>query len=314
MKKINNIYLATEKDGSIEKNMAELPENPGGYSAIFTSLDPKFAEKVLKSLSETEESVHPAMFIPLAFIFQHPPFKVSEDLRKETGGKSLLQRMIADFLEHTQEWLYANGPLTMELLELCPNLQKDRLDKQQTAIRNIHITPDIEKTYLERAKDRQDTIKRTKILAALNALLTHQLLSDAVNKEKAVEAAEYMFLFTRSMAQFAANKAVEDGLTRQDNRRKGGEREADRTGLLALVKRYHEKNPQVTNSELWKLIKKDLLQRKNVKPCKGYSVRFYDEHTDISDSSGLLIQKKSKGKEYSIGFEAFRNIRSEVRK
>ena len=141
MKKINNIYLATEKDGSIEKNMAELPENPGGYSAIFTSLDQKFAEKVLKSLSETEEIVHPAMFIPLAFIFQHPPFKVSEDLRKETGGKSLLQRMIADFLEHTQEWLYANGPLTMDLLELCPNLQKDQLDKQQTAIRNIHITP-----------------------------------------------------------------------------------------------------------------------------------------------------------------------------
>lgn len=314
MKKISNIYLATEKDGSIEKNMAELPENPGGYSAIFTSLDQKFAEKVLKSLSETEESVHPAMFIPLAFIFRHPPFKVSEDLRKETGGKSLLQRMIADFLEHTQEWLYANEPLTIELLELCPNLQKDRLDKQQTAIRNIHITPDIEKTYLERAKDRQDTIKRTKILAALNALLTHQLLSEAVNKEKAAEAAEYMFLFTRSMAQFAANKAVEDGLTRQDNRRKGGEREADRAGLLALVKRYHEKNPQVTDSELWKLIKKDLLQRKNVKPCKGYSVRFYDEHTDTSDSSGLLIQKKSKGKEYSIGFEAFRNIRSEVRK
>ena len=64
MKKINNIYLAMEKNGSIEKNMAEPPENPGGDSAIFTSLDPKFAEKVLKPLSETEESVHPAMFIP----------------------------------------------------------------------------------------------------------------------------------------------------------------------------------------------------------------------------------------------------------
>jgi len=31
MKKISSIYLATEKDGSIEKNMAELPENPGEY-------------------------------------------------------------------------------------------------------------------------------------------------------------------------------------------------------------------------------------------------------------------------------------------
>lgn len=108
MKKINNIYLATEKDGSIEKNMAELPENLGGYSAILTSLDKKFVEKALNSLSETEESVHPAMFIPLAFIFQHPPFKISENLRKERGGKSLLQRMIADFLEHTQKWLYAS--------------------------------------------------------------------------------------------------------------------------------------------------------------------------------------------------------------
>ena len=294
--------------------MAELPENPGGYSAILTSIDTKSVEKLLKSLSETEESVHPAMFIPLVFIFQSLPFKVSEDLRKETGDKSLLQRMIADFLEHTQEWLSANECLLMELLELCPDLKKDRLVQGQTLIRNIYITPEIEEIYCERAKDRQDTIKRTKILAAVNALLTHQLLSDAVNKGKAVESAEFMFFFTRSMAQFAANKAVEDGLARQDSRRKGGEKEADRTGLIALVQCYHEKNSKLSDLELWKLIKKDLLQKKYIKPCKEYSVRFYDEHTDTSDSSGLLIQKKSKGKEYPIGFEAFRSIRREVRK
>lgn len=314
MKKINHAFLATEKDGPLEKVLSELPDEPGGYSGIFTNLDPKFVEKALKSLSETEESVHPAMSIPLAFIFQHTPFKVSEDLQKEAGGKSLLERMIADFLLHTQEWLYANEQLTMELLELCPNLQKEALDSKSTCVRNIYITPEIENTFLERAKNRQETIKRTKILAALNATLTHQLLADAVNRGKAKESAEYMFLFTRSMAQFAANKAVDDGLTRHDNRRKGGEKEADRDGLIALVKRYHEKNPQLSDPELWKLIKKDLLQRKNVKPCKGYSVRFYDEHTDTSETSGYLIQKKSKGKEYSIQFQAFTNIRSEVRK
>lgn len=314
MKKINHAFLATEKDGPIEKVLSELPEEPGGYSGIFTTLDPKFAEKALRALSETEESVHPAMSIPLAFIFQHTPFKVSEDLQKETDGKSLLERMIADFLLHTQEWLYANEQLTMELLELCPDLQKEAVGSKNTFVRNIYITPEIESTFLERAKDRQETIKRTKILSALNALLTHQLLADAVNRGKAKESAEYMFLFTRSMAQFAANKAVDDGLTRHDNRRKGGEKEADRVGLIALAQRYHEKNSELSDLELWKLIKKDLLQTKNVKPCKDYSVRFYDEHTDTSDTSGLLVQKKSKGKEYSIGFEAFRNLRSEVRK
>ncbi len=314
MKKINNVYFATEKDGSFEKNMAELPGNPNEYSAILTSIDTKFVEKLLKSLSETEESVHPAMSIPLTFIFRSLPFKVSEDLRKKTGDKSLLQRMIADFLEHTQEWLHANEGLFMELLELCPDLQKDRLDQHQMVIRNIHITPDIEETYREQAKDRQDTIKRIKILAAVNALLTHQLLSDAVNKGKAVESAELMFLFTCSMAQFAASKAVEDGLAQQDSRRKGGEKEADRTGLVALVQRYHGRNSELSDFELWKLIKKELLQKKYMNPCTGYSVRFYDEHTDTSYNSGLLIQKKSKGKEYSIGFEAFRSLRREMRK
>ena len=125
--------------------------------------------------------------------------------------------------------------------------------------------------------------------------------------------AEYMFLFTRTMAQFAAAKSVDDGLDRQAARRKGGGKEADREGLFSLVQRFHEKEPHLSDLGLWKLIKKELRQGKNMRPCKGYSVKFYNEHADTSDTAGLLVQKKFKGKEYSIGFEAFRNIRSLVR-
>ena len=78
MKKINKTYLATKKDNSIEKIMAELPGNPGDYSAIFTSLEQKLAEKALKALSETDEDAHPAMFIPLSFFFRKPPFEATK--------------------------------------------------------------------------------------------------------------------------------------------------------------------------------------------------------------------------------------------
>ena len=44
MKKINNAYLATAKDGSLEKIMAELPDNSGGYAGLFTDL----AQNLLK--------------------------------------------------------------------------------------------------------------------------------------------------------------------------------------------------------------------------------------------------------------------------
>ena len=95
MKKINNIYLATEKDGSIEKNMVELPENPGGYSAIFASFPPdfegkKFLEKALKTLSETEEDVHPAMFIPLSFFLPQIALCGGAGASRERKGKKAL--------------------------------------------------------------------------------------------------------------------------------------------------------------------------------------------------------------------------------
>lgn len=293
MKKINNAYLATAKDGSLEKIMAELPDNSGGYAGFFTDLDPKFIEKALKNLSETEENIHPAMLIPLAFIFQNPLFQISKDLREVAGGKSLQERMIDDFLTHTQEWLYANEVMTMELYDFCPDIEKIPLDETHTIVKNIYITPEIEKNYLELAVDRQDRIKRTKILAAVNALLTHRLLSDAISQENAKEAAEYMFLFTRSMVQFAANKAVDDGLSRQEARRKGGEREADRTGLLRLIRKYHAHNPTATDAELWKIITHDLLHK---------SVRFEFEPTDDRITGGSMIQKKSGGEEYPMCF------------
>jgi len=314
MKKINKAYLATERDSSMTKIMAELPENPGGYSAVFTSLEQKFAEKALKALSETEEDAHPSMFIPLSFIFRKPPFLAAQKLQTEVKGKKLYEIVIADFLMHTYEWLFVNEQLILELFSLCPELQLEDLGHEQTLVRNIHITPEIENAFLAGAKSRQEHIKRTKILAGVNATLTHQSLVAAVEQNDAQATAEYMFLFTRSMAQFAAHKSVDDGLNRQAARRKGGSRVADRTGLFAFIQSYHQKNPRLSDSALWKLIRKDLLQRKKVKPCAGYSVKFYPEPTDTSDTAGLLIQKKSKGKEYPIGFEAFRNIRSEVRK
>lgn len=250
MKKINKIYLATKKDNSIEKMMAELPGNPGEYSAIFTSLEQKFAEKALKALSETEEDAHPAMFIPLSFFFRKLPFEATQELQEEIKGRKLYETVIADFLMDMREWLFANELLTLELFSLCPELQKEDLGNQQTIIRNIRITPEIENIFLERAENRQERIKRTKILAGVNALFMHRLLVAAVDQGHAQATAEYMFLFTRSMAQFAADKSVDDGLSRQASRRKGGEKEADRMGLLALVQRYHEKNSELSDLEL----------------------------------------------------------------
>ncbi|QJT09512.1 hypothetical protein [Oceanidesulfovibrio marinus] len=314
MKKINDVFIATPKDGSLEETISKLPGDIEDYSVVFTNADIKFIEKVVRSINGSDEGAQPSMLIPLSFIFSMPPFESTGALLETQDDKCVLGRIIDDFLENSTEWLYANRQLLLDLCGVCSDAVSKSVSIEQILAGQTKITPDIERVYLELALNRQDSFKRMKVLAAIHARLTYDDLVLAMAKGDVQATATIMFLFARSMAQYASNRAVEDGLERQDSRRRGGEKPVDRAGLLKLIQKYHNQFPNDTDKELWLRIKADLVSKKMMRPCKGYSVRFEFEPTDDSDIGGRLIQKKSKGKEHPMGFEAFRNARSEVRK
>lgn len=310
--KLKLLYTTTD-EGERINIFSEILGSLNEYSAIFTSFSYEKTKKIMSESSELEEGTHPAMNIPLSFIFKTPPFYASDALTRKVNGIMHYEKVIADFMIHVQEWLYSNKEMAMELYDMCPNLQKRDLGDNRVELKNVYITAEIETVYLSMATDRQNRIKRTKILAAVNAVLTHQLLSYAVNHGRAKDSADYMFLFFRSMAQFAANKAVDDGLSRQASRKKGGEALADREALLKLVKKYHRRNQHLSDEDLWKSLREELRKKKKIKVGEKYFITFYVESTDSSDTAGELIQHGPGGSKYPIKFSTFIEYRKGVR-
>jgi hypothetical protein len=311
MKKINNIFKATKRDGTIEKILSKLPENPAGYSAILADLDKKLVNKGVSALSECDEDFHPAMHIPTTFFFKMTPMqaKAEFDFRMDEEI-SLLQKFIEDFFSQVRDWTFLNDELLQELVKLCDGTREDNIK-----VDNLHITPEIEKAFVALAKkdDRQDRLKRIKFLAAINLLLVFPSYTQAAQEGDIPLSSYFMFLMTRSMAQFAANKAVDDGLDAQNKRRKGGEHPVDREGLLALIRGFNQKHPNATEEGLWIKIRDFLIIKKRYKPCVGYSVKFEIEPTDMEDTGGTLLQTASDKKTHPMQFQAFRRLLSEIR-
>jgi hypothetical protein len=308
-----DLYRNTHNESDRVKLLSDMLESFNECIAVFSSLPVKTVEVMMKKISDQEENQHPAMYIPLGFIFTTPPFKASEVLTAELDGGPYYKKMFDDFIIQSKEWLSSNNDMTMELFQLCSNTRPDPSDPRRTIAENVKITAGIENFYLAKARDNQDYLKRIKILAAVNAEISHIMLNMALRSGDVAATAAYMFLFTRSMAQFAANKAVDAGLRRHASQKEGGEKTLDRSGLLALIRKYHFRNPQSTDKKLWEAIKNDL-KKKNARPRKGYSVQFYDEPTDSGDTAGELIQKNPEGLTLSIKFETFTEYRKEARK
>lgn len=306
-------YQKAKNESDKVKILSDMLELLNECIAVFSSLPLKQVEYMMGKIADQEESSHPSMYIPLGFIFTTPPFKAAESLISMLGGKPYYYKVLTDFLTHSKEWLYSNHDLTAELLNSCSTARQDPSEPRRTIHENINITTGVENSYLGKARDNQDYLKRIKILAAVNADLQFKMFELAIKSGNAMAAATHMFLLTRSMAQFSANKAVEAGLRKHADQKEGGKRTLDRKGLLELIRKYHSRHPQSTDRELWEIIKNDLKQ-KNARPCKGYTVQFYDEHTGSKVTDGELIQKNPNGLNLAIKFEAFTDYRKEVRK
>ncbi len=314
MKEINHIFRATKKDGPLEKVLAKLPENPNGYSSIFTNFDKKFADRVLEGLSECDEDLHPAMFIPLSYIFLTTPAKAKEELDEPCAEGTLFDKFCREFLENAQQWLYWNADLVDKLLQLCHGIEKTPLSKTVNRIDNLYITPQIEKDFVQAAgKDNLLRIKHIKVLAAITALLVQAPLQKAIEKADAKLSAYFMFWFTRAMAQFSANRVVDIGLSSLRRSRKGGGVTEDRAGLQAFIKKYHDKYPTETNEKLWGIIKNVFQEKKFEKPLPGYSITFYEDSVNPDSKSGELIQKNANDDKHSIQYSAFTTMRGELR-
>jgi hypothetical protein len=281
--------------------------------AVFSSLPMEKVEFMMRKISDQEESQHPSMYIPLGFIFITPPFKASEALTAEFDGGPYYKKVFKDFVVHSKEWLNSNNGMTMDFFKLCSDTRPDPSYPRRTIAENIKITAEVENQYLSKAHDNQDYLKRIKVLAAVNAEISYNMLNVALKSGNATAVATYTFLLTRSMAQFAANKAVDAGLRRHASQKEGGGKTLDRSGLLALIRKYHFRYPQSTDKKLWEAIKSDL-KKKNARPRKGYSVQFYDEPTDSGNTAGELMQKNPDGLTLSIKFETFTEYRKEARK
>jgi hypothetical protein len=308
-----DLHRNTHNESDRVKLLSDMLEAFNECIAVFSSLPVKTVEFMMRKISDQEESQHPSMYIPLGFIFTTPPFKASETLTGEFDGGPYYRKVFKDFIVHSKEWLGSNNDMTMDFLKLCSDTRPDPSDSRRTIAENVKITTEVENLYLSKANDNQDYLKRIKILAAVNAEISYNMLNVALKSGNASAVATYMFLLTRSMAQFAANKSVDAGLRRHASQKEGGEKTLDRLGLLALIRKYHFRYPQSTDKKLWEAIKNDL-KKKNARPRKGYSVQFYDEPTDSEDTAGELIQKNPDGLTLSIKFGTFTEYRKEARK
>ena len=308
-----NSYLKAENESDRIKILSDLLEPLNECIAIFSSFPLKKIESMMKKISEQEEIQHASMRIPLGFIFTTPPFKASEILTSEFNGEPYYSKVFKDFITQSNEWLSSNNDMTMELLKLSSNVRIAPLDSRRIIAENVNITTEIESFYLGKARSNQDYLKRVKVLAAINAQISYNMLNLALESGNAAVTATYTLLLTRSMAQFAANKAVEAGLRTRSKQKKGGEKTIDRTGLWTLIHKYDLRYPQSTDKKLWEIIKNDL-KEKNARPCKGYSVRFYNEPTDSRDTAGELIQRNPEGLEFPIKFDTFTSYRKEAHK
>ncbi len=307
-------YVKTDNEIDRVKFLSDMLDSLDGCIAVFSSLPLKKIEYWMKKISDQEESQHPAMHIPLVFIFTTPPFKASTTLTREFEGEPYYKKVFGAFITDSKEWLYSNNEMTMELLKLCSNLRPDPSDQRRTIAENVHITEEIENCYLRNHFDNQDYLKRIKVLAAVNAEISYMMLESAMQSGNVEAVATYMFLLTRSMAQFAANKAVDAGLRQHASRKEGGGKGADRTGLLTLVRRFNEKYPSASSRDLWKILRNFLIKKKRYAPCKGYSVKFQIEPTDMDDTGGMLVQFQSGKETHEVQFQAFTNMLNDIRK
>ena len=316
MRRVNNVIKTTKRDGSIEKIVSKLPDSPADYSAIFASVDKKLIDKGIQSLSECDEDFHPAMLIPTAFFFKKTPAKALADFdTRFDDGSSFFEIFIENFFSQVQQWILLNTPLLQEIIELCGGEVTPDTEIVITVLNSLHITPEIEDKFVALAKtnDRQNRLKRIKFLAAVNLLFVFSSYNHAVQKGDNLAASFFMFFMARSMAQFAANKAVEDGLEAQEKTRKGGEHIVDREGLLTIIRDFKNKYPESDARGLWKIIHNFLIKNKKYKLVSGHSVRFEIEPTDTEDTGGRLIQTNPDKKTYSMQFQAFRKAFTEIR-
>ena len=278
MKKINNAYLATPKDGSTEEILKKLPPRKAGYSALYTSLPPKEAEKLLHMLSGIDEDLLSTMMIPLSLFFTMTPREAMDSLVDKSVG---LQYHFDTFMQRTlseiTDWLANNKTMINELLAYCDGIFIEDLEEDWFKIENYKTTPEIEKAFIEDAEDNKDKAKRIKLLAAMDVICQHQDTLIALEKNYASDAFLLGFLLTRSLAQFAAQKTVMDGISVQKGRR--NQKPVKKPGFTALRKHFKAKYPKASEAMLWKLIKRDI--RDNPFEHGDYTIEYRADETDV---------------------------------
>jgi len=306
MKKINNVYLATKKDGSTEEILKKLPPRQAGYSAVFTNLPPKDAEKNLKMLSGIDEDLHPTMLIPLLLFFTMTPKEATGMLIDRNEKYQMkFDRFINSAILQIIDWLNYNKIMIADLLAYCDGIYIEDIGDDWFKINNYKTDAKIEKSYLDDAINAKDKTKRMKIIAGLDLLCHHQDMLMAMEKNYASDAVMFTFLFARSLAQFAAVGTEKDGRDVQRGRR--NQKAKNRPGLTALRRTYKERYPKASEAMLWKFVKRDLIKE----PFQHgeYTVEYTPEPTGTKETAGWLKHIDENGDESSIQYETFRKIK-----
>lgn len=161
MKKINNAYLATPKDGSTEEILKKLPPRKAGYSALYTNLPPKEAEKLLQMLSGIDEDLLSPMLIPLSLFFTMTPREAMNSLVDKSIG---LQYHFDTFMQRTllqiTDWLANNKTMINELLAYCNGIFIEDLEEDWFKIENYKTTP-AKKAEETKSRSRSQALPRS---------------------------------------------------------------------------------------------------------------------------------------------------------
>ena len=170
----------------------------------------------------------------------------------------------------------------------------------------------LEKTFYTLGKNKEDKARRMKVLAARHLIDIHngihEVLQDKDHKTR--ENLPYLFaLYALSLAKFAGENAVRDGIEIQRGRRNQAKSRTDKQGIIVLRKHFTKQDKKQTDPQLWEAIK-DAIDDEGSLEIKGYTFEFIPDYVENDIKKGRIKQTDSDGNEYLFSFDVFRKTKS----
>ncbi len=322
-KKINNILL-TDNTGIFSDVLQQLLVGDG-FVAL-SNIDRDVLIKNLKKLSDCEEMTNPSMLPILDLFLVRLPSEAIDILDSYPSSNNMPTfDLFYDFYWNMQQWIRLP-----ENIDLLLGLNKT-ISEQAHKYNEIQYLQQIERNFIEEAGGKyknKEKMRRLKILSARQAHIFFCSIKEFLEKCRqsdelrlrqddpclmdVVRSTMRLTTFAiRSMIQFSACYVAHDGINRQQGRK--NQPDADKKGLEELTKSIIASHPRASQPELWNAVRRKLNKEK-VFEFEDYTVEFRQDPADYRKVPGTLFQKDISGKEYPIGFSAFKNIVSNLKK